>query len=133
MDMLAGMYTGSNYAGDVSSLYYKFDEPQNLGHMIFIMKADMFMTMDEYQKRMDEYYRRLKALPRAAGVDEILMPGEPGDRKTEASEQHEILLSGNIQESLYLECVKRGVDCKDIFGEVNLGRNHNAGNVVFEK
>ena len=34
MDMLCGMYTGSNYAGDVSSLYYRFDEPQNLGHFM---------------------------------------------------------------------------------------------------
>ena len=113
MDMLAGMYTGSNYAGDVSSLYYRFDEPQNLGHMLFIMKADMFMGMDEYKKCMDVYYKRLKALPKAAGVKEILMPGEPEDRKTEASKRDGILLSGNIQESLYLECMKRNVACED--------------------
>lgn len=131
MDMLAGMYTGSNYAGDVSSLYYRFDEPQNLGHMIFIMKADMFMSMDEYKKRMDVYYKRLKALPKAAGVKEILMPGEPEDRKTEASKRDGILLSGNIQESLYLECMKRNVACEDILGKAELDQSHNAGDVVF--
>lgn len=131
MDMLAGMYTGSNYAGDVSSLYYRFDEPQNLGHMIFIMKADMFMNMDEYKKRMDVYYKRLKALPRAAGVDEILMPGEPEDRKTQASLRDGILLSGNIQESLYLECQKRNVECEDILGKMDVEAGHNAGDVVF--
>ena len=133
MDMMAGMYTGSNYAGDVSSLYYRFDEPQNLGHMIFIMRADMFMPMDEYKKRMDVYYKRLKALPRAAGFDEILMPGEPEDRKTEESRKNGIRLSGNIQESLYLESQKRGVDCRDILGEMNLDASHNAGDVVFAK
>ena len=131
MDMLAGMYTGSNYAGDVSSLYYRFDEPQNLCHMIFIMKADMFMSMDEYKKRMDVYYKRLKALPKAAGVKEILMPGEPEDRKTEASKRDGILLSGNIQESLYLECMKRNVACEDILGKAELDQSHNAGDVVF--
>lgn len=131
MDMLAGMYTGSNYAGDVSSLYYRFDEPQNLGHMIFIMKADMFMNMDEYKKRMDVYYKRLKALPRAAGVDEILMSGEPEDRKTQASLRDGILISGNIQESLYLECQKRNVDCEDILGKMDVEAGHNAGDVVF--
>lgn len=133
MDMLAGMYTGSNYAGDVSSLYYRFDEPQNLGHMIFIMKADMFMSMDEYKKRMDIYYKRLKKLPKAAGVKEILMPGEPEDRKTQASLKDGILISGNIQESLYLECIKRNVEYKDILGEMQLSKEHNAGDVVFEK
>lgn len=133
MDMMAGMYTGSNYAGDVSSLYYRFDEPQNLGHMIFVMKADMFMNLDDYKKKMDIYYKRLKALPKAAGVDEILMPGEPEERKTEASRKNGILLSGNIQESLYLECRKRNVVCEDILGEMDIEPEHNAGNVVFEK
>lgn len=133
MDMLAGMYTGSNYAGDVSSLYYRFDEPQNLGHMIFIMKADMFMSMDEYKKRMDVYYKRLKELPKAAGVKEILMPGEPEDRKTQASLKDGILISGNIQESLYLECIKRNVEYNDILGEMKIDTEHNAGDIVFEK
>lgn len=133
MDMLAGMYTDSNYAGDVSSLYYRFDEPQNLGHIIFIMKADMFMNLDEYKKKMDIYYKRLKALPKAAGVDEILMPGEPEDRKTEESRKNGILISENIQESLYIECGKRNVPCEDILGIMEIDQGHNAGNVVFEK
>ncbi|WP_077611407.1 Ldh family oxidoreductase [Clostridium sp. Marseille-P2415] len=133
MDMIAGMYTGSNYAGDVSSLYYRFDEPQNLGHMIFIMKSDLFMNLDDYKKKMDIYYKRLKALPRAAGCDEILMPGEPEDRKTEENRKNGILLSGNIQESLYMECMKRGVDCSGILGEMNIDCGHNAGEVVFEQ
>lgn len=87
--------------GDVSSLYYRFDEPQNLGHIMFIFRPDMFVSLDEYKKRMDVYYKRLKALPRAADFDEILMPGEPEDRKTEAARKNGISLSGNIQESLY--------------------------------
>lgn len=133
MDMMAGMYTGSHYAGDVSSLYYRFDEPQHLGHIMFIMKPDMFMSLDEYKKRMDVYYKRLKELPRAAGFDEILMPGEPEDRKTEAAKKNGIALSGNIQESLYLEAQKRGVDCTDILGKMDVDMAHNAGDVVFAK
>lgn len=132
MDMMAGMYTGSNYAGDVSSLYYRFDEPQNLGHMIFIMKADLFMPMDEYKKKMDIYYKRLKALPKAAGCDEILMPGEPEDRKTEQARKEGILISKNIQESLYAECVHRNVECSDILDTEDVDINSNAGAVVFE-
>ncbi len=133
MDMTAGMYTGSHYAGDVSSLYYRFDEPQNVGHIMFIFRPDMFMSLDEYKQRMDVYYKRLKALPRAAGFDEILMPGEPEDRKTQAARRNGILLSGNVQESLYLECQARGVDCEDILGKMDIQPEHNAGNVVFEK
>lgn len=133
MDMMAGMYTGSQYAGDVSSLYYRFEEPQNLGHIMFFMKADMFMPMDEYKKRMDIYYRRLKTLPRAAGCDEILMPGEPEERKTEQAKKAGIILSGIIQASLYRECISRRIDCSDILDMTDIDITNNAGAVVFEK
>lgn len=133
MDMLAGMYTGAQFAGDVSSLYYRFDEPQNLGHLMFVYRPDLFLSLDDYKKRMDLYYRRLKALPRAAGVSEILMPGEPEDRKAAESEKHGIQLSRNIMESLCLECKARHVPYEDILGEFKLSGAQNQGAVVFEK
>ena len=133
MDMLAGMYTGSNYAGDVSSLYYRFDEPQNLGHMIIVMRPDMFVSMDEYKERMDVYYDRLKKLPKAAGVDEILMPGEPEDRKADNAMKNGIKLSKQIMESLYIESGKRGVSCPEVFGDEPWTIDTNSGAVVFEK
>ena len=133
MDMMAGMYTGSNYAGDVSSLYYRFDEPQNLGHIIFIMRPDMFIELDEYKKRMDEYYRRLKSLPRAAGIEEILMPGEPEDRRTANSLENGITLSKEIVESLYLESLRRHISCPEVFGDEVWNIQKDAGSVVFGK
>lgn len=133
MDMLCGMYLGNNYAGDVSSLYYRFDEPQNLGHMIIVMRPDMFVSLDEYKKRMDVYYDRLKKLPKAAGVDEILMPGEPEDKKQEKAEKEGIKLSRQIMESLYVECEKRGVKCPEVFGDEPWEIETNSGAVVFEK
>ena len=133
MDMMAGMYTGSNYAGDVSSLYYRFEEPQNLGHMMFIMRPDLFVSEDEYKKRMDVYYKRLKALPRAAGCDEILMPGEPEDRKSQEALKNGIPLTENILDSLYLESLRRGVSCPEVFGENGRAVTADSGAVVFEK
>lgn len=131
MDMMAGMYTGSNYAGDVSSLYYRFDEPQNLGHLMFIMKPDLFVSLDEYKKRMDEYYRRLKTLPRAPWCDEILMPGEPEERKAAEALKNGISLTREIMDSLYLECQKRGVTCQEVFGN-DWKAAADSGSVVFE-
>lgn len=117
MDMMAGMYTGSNYAGDVSSLYYKFAEPQNLGHLIFIMKPDLFTTMEEYKERMDIYYDRLKELPRAQGVDEIMMPGEPEERKAAAALQNGIKLTGKILDDLYAAAELYKVDIAAVLTE----------------
>lgn len=133
MDMMAGMYTGSNYAGDVSSLYYRFDEPQNLGHMIFVMRPDLFVTEDEYKKRMDVYYKRLKTLPRAAGVEEILMPGEPEERRLKEAMEHGVSVTREIMESLYLEAQNRNVRCPEVFGTQPWVISKNSGAVVFEK
>jgi LDH2 family malate/lactate/ureidoglycolate dehydrogenase len=117
MDMMAGMYTGSKYAGEVSSLYNKFTEPQNLGHLIFVMKPDLFMTLDEYKKRMDIYYDRLKALPRAQGVDEILMPGEPEERKKVQSLKNGIKLSGKILDDIFDAAELYNVDIEGIMAD----------------
>lgn len=60
------------------------------------------------------------------------MPGEPEDRKTEQSRKEGILLSKNIQESLYAECLQRKVDCSDILDIEDADLSQNAGSVVFE-
>lgn len=132
MDMMAGMYTGSLYGGDVSSLYYRFDEPQNLGHIMFLMRPDMFMTLDEYKKRMDDYYQRIKNLPRAAGFDEILMPGEPELRKAESAAREGIRQTKEVMDSLFVECQKRGIHCPEVYPE-DWTVAENSGAVVFDK
>lgn len=35
------------------------------------------MSLEDFDARMDEFYERIKKLPKAANVDEIMMPGEP--------------------------------------------------------
>lgn len=93
----------------------------------------MFMTEDEYKKRMDEYYRRLKKLPRAEGFDEILMPGEPEERKTRNALTNGITMTRQIMDSLYLEAKKRGVSCPEVFGEKAWEHVEDSGAVVFQK
>ncbi|MBM3606331.1 MAG: Ldh family oxidoreductase [Alphaproteobacteria bacterium] len=80
MDLMAGALTGANYGGDVKSLYFDHSEPQNVGHLFFAIRPDLFMSMTDFEARMEEFNRRIKALPRAAGCDEVLMPGEPEAR-----------------------------------------------------
>jgi L-2-hydroxycarboxylate dehydrogenase (NAD+) len=83
MDLMSGVLTGANFGGDVKSLYFDHSEPQNVGHLFFAIRPDLFMAMTDFELRMEEFNKRIKALPRAAGCDEILMPGEP-EARTEA-------------------------------------------------
>jgi LDH2 family malate/lactate/ureidoglycolate dehydrogenase len=80
MDLMCGVLTGANYAGTVKSLYFDHSEPQNVGHVCIAIRPDLFMPRAEFDQRMDTFVDTVKDLPRAANVDEILIPGEPEER-----------------------------------------------------
>lgn len=47
------------------------------------MKPDLFVSRDEYLRRMDTLAQRVHACPTAEGFDEVIMPGER-ERRLEA-------------------------------------------------
>ncbi|MDO5633061.1 MAG: Ldh family oxidoreductase [Paracoccus sp. (in: a-proteobacteria)] len=109
MDLMSGVLTGANYGGDVKSLYFDHSEPQNVGHLFFAIRPDLFMAMTDFEARMEDFNRRIKALPRAAGCDEILMPGEP-EARTEARRVAEgIPVTDNVLADLAKIAADRGI------------------------
>jgi len=100
MDLMVGTLTGANFGGEVKSLYFDQSGPQNVGHLFFAIRPDLFMSVSGFAERMDDFYSRIKALPRAVGVDEILMPGEP-EARTEAKRRAEgIPVTDNVVRDL---------------------------------
>lgn len=80
MEAFAGVMSGAAFGGEVGNQYKNFETPQNVGHFILALKPDLFAPGEGYATRMDALVSRAKATPRAAGYDEILMPGEPEER-----------------------------------------------------
>jgi LDH2 family malate/lactate/ureidoglycolate dehydrogenase len=76
LDILCGVLTGAQYGGEVGDQYKRFDRPQGVGHFILAMRPDLFLPADAIAARMADLVGRVKANPKAADVDEILMPGE---------------------------------------------------------
>jgi len=109
MDLMSGVLTGANFGGAVKSLYFDHSEPQNVGHLFFAIKPDLFMSLEAFGDRMDVFSERAKALPRAAGMDEILMPGEPEQRKEDERSQTGIPLTDNIVADLAAEGQRAGI------------------------
>lgn len=109
MDILCGVFTGAAYGGDVKSLYFDFSGPQNVGHFFLAMRPDLFISAEEFARRMDVLVGRVKDCPRAAGFDEIMMPGEPEARKREALLKAGIPLTGDIVEALETEAAALGL------------------------
>jgi LDH2 family malate/lactate/ureidoglycolate dehydrogenase len=115
MDLLAGVLTGANYGGDVKSLYFDHSEPQNVGHLFIAIKPDLFMPKEEFENRMDDFVTRVKSLPRAQGFDEILIPGEPEEGRTQERLESGIPLTIEVRDSLLAEAERQGIDITDIF------------------
>ncbi|WP_439139277.1 Ldh family oxidoreductase [Roseicyclus sp.] len=76
LDILCGVLTGARYGGEVGDQYKRYDRPQGVGHFILVMRPDLFLSAEEVAARMGDLVGRVKANPKAAGVDEIFMPGE---------------------------------------------------------
>ncbi|WP_104667787.1 Ldh family oxidoreductase [Ensifer adhaerens] len=109
MDLMSGVLTGANFGGDVKSLYFDHSEPQNVGHLFFAIKPDLFMSLENFDARMDEFYERMKALPKAAGVGEIMMPGEPEQRREDERLRTGIPITENVVADLAKEGERIGV------------------------
>jgi L-2-hydroxycarboxylate dehydrogenase (NAD+) len=114
MDLLAGVLTGANYGGDVKSLYFDHSEPQNVGHLFIAIKPDLFMLKEEFENRMDTFVSRVKSLPRAQGFDEILIPGEPEERRTKERLDFGIPLTEEVRNSLLKEAEHLGIVISDV-------------------
>lgn len=109
MDLLSGVLTGANFGGEVKSLYFDHSKPQNVGHLFFAIRPDLFMAMTDFEARMEEFNRRVKALPRAAGCDEILMPGEPEARTEVQRAAKGIPITDNVLYDLVKIARDRGI------------------------
>ena len=74
VDILSGVFTGSNHGGKVKDPFDDFTGPQNVGHLFLVMKPNLFVG--NYSKRIKENIKRIKRLPKIKAVKEIMYPGQ---------------------------------------------------------
>ena len=74
IDILSGVFTGSNHGGKVKDPFDDFTGPQNIGHLFIVMKPNLFNK--NYNHEIKENIKRIKKLPKIKGVKEILYPGQ---------------------------------------------------------
>lgn len=109
MEVLSGVLTGAAFGGEVKNPFTGLDGPQGTGHFFMAMKADLFMPLEAFENRMQTLAERVKAQPKAEGVDDILMPGEPETRNEHQRRSSGIPLTQDVFESLVLEGDRTGV------------------------
>lgn len=75
MDVFSGVLSGSAFAGHVTNPYDP-SKPADVGHFLIAIKPDLFMSLQEFKKRMQYLYERVVGSEKMAGVDRIYFPGE---------------------------------------------------------
>ncbi|HYL82161.1 MAG TPA: Ldh family oxidoreductase, partial [Candidatus Acidoferrum sp.] len=109
MEIMGGVLTGAAFAGEMKSLYEDFSGPQRIGHVFMAIRPDLFLPMAAFKQRMDTLIERLKASEPAAGVDEVLMPGEPEVRHETERLRTGLPLTAGVLASVETEAGQLGV------------------------
>ena len=98
VDILSGVFTGGNHGGKVKDPFDDFSGPQNIGHLFFVMKPNLFVG--NYSERIKENIKRIKRLPKIKGVKEILYPGQNKQRRYKKNFNKQIIITANIAKDL---------------------------------
>ena len=98
VDILSGVITGGNHSGKVKDPFDDFSGPQNIGHLFFVFKSNLFV--EDYNTRIKENIRRVKRLPKIKGIKKILFPGENKFYRLKKNINKEIKIPFNIQKDL---------------------------------
>lgn len=114
MEILSGVLTGAAFGGEVRNPFTGLDGPQGTGHFFLALKADLFMNRDDFEHRMQTLRVRAKALPRAEGCSEILIPGEPEARTEEQRRAEGIPLTPDVLDALQREGERVGLPFTDL-------------------
>ena len=83
VEILAGVLAGAAIGPEIASMYDGSRRPQGVGHFFILMDIASFMEPERFRDRIDSMIDALKAVPRGAGVEEILVPGERSHRKAQ--------------------------------------------------
>jgi LDH2 family malate/lactate/ureidoglycolate dehydrogenase len=95
VDALTGVLTGSAFG-----LSCFGESKQDVGHLMIALKVSSFMSVDEFKARMDAFIEEIRSSPRAPGVKEIYLPGEPEYRRERERRVHGVPIENSRLEAL---------------------------------
>ncbi len=77
IEILSSRLTGMPYGAQIIRKFDDWEHKAFMGHYVQAIDIEAFCPAEVFKERMDELLADLKKQPRAPGVDEILIPGEP--------------------------------------------------------
>jgi LDH2 family malate/lactate/ureidoglycolate dehydrogenase len=99
MDVLSGVLTGSSFATGVSGPQ-QAERRSGCGHLVLAIDVAAVADPAGFGERMEALIAEMKAVPLAAGVEEIFFPGEIEDRSRARREGEGIEVPAKTMEAL---------------------------------
>jgi len=100
VDIMSGILSGAQFGPHLNNMWKDFENPQNVGHFFLAVDISKFVDVDVFKTRVEQMAREIKALPKNPGVEEILMPGEPEQRRRRERKEHGIDMPLVVYEEL---------------------------------
>ncbi len=94
-DVLTGVISGGGYG----LMPYSDPNKLDVSHSLTAINIEWFMSMSEFQKRIDDFIDTLKKLPLRPGFEEILVPGEIENKRVSEKMESGIPLDSEVLES----------------------------------
>lgn len=82
VDIFSAVLSGANYGPWVPPFVAFLDPPtdpvgEGIGHFFGAMRIDAFRPAEEFKKHMDNWITRFRSATPVAGVERVLIPGDP--------------------------------------------------------
>jgi ureidoglycolate dehydrogenase (NAD+) len=76
VELLCSALTGSPFGRHLPAMYGDLTVPRNLGHLFGTLRADSFVSLNEFKARARDLADDMKQTPPAPGFKEVLVPGD---------------------------------------------------------
>jgi LDH2 family malate/lactate/ureidoglycolate dehydrogenase len=100
VDLIAGVMSGASFGSDIGDQYTDFTTPQNVGQFFLAVDIKQALPMADYTQRVETFCTALKAKRLAAGVEEILLPGENKARRERENRQIGVRIDATLEPDL---------------------------------
>ena len=99
VEVLAGVFTGAAVMEEVGKME-DHPRPQNVGHFFLALDPNRTVGRGTFQQRMARVWERIKQVPPAEGVAEVMLPGEPEARTREERRRTGVPLPDPVHQKL---------------------------------
>ena len=109
VEVLGGVLSGGLFGTDVPPMKNFGREPLTTSAFYLAIDPERFMPLEEFRARVDRLIDMITSSERAAGVEEVFVPGEPERRRHAHRSRHGIPLSDVVHDELAALAHARGV------------------------